>query len=156
MITRVPSILLLALAVALPSVSAATVSLTAAQDNAIFQDFPDNSNGAGEFLVVGTGFGAFYRQYLLAFDVAAALPAGATIDSAVLTLQFPTPRNWGNFPVSLQRMTTAWGEAGSIGVMGQGFGGAALASDATWASNVHDTSSWRRLRRRCDRHPVCR
>ncbi|MCH1505015.1 MAG: hypothetical protein L7V86_15650 [Verrucomicrobiales bacterium] len=107
MITRVPWILLLALAVALPSVSAATVSLTAAQDNALFQDFPDNSNSAGEFLVVGTRFGAFYRRNLLAFDVAAALPAGATIDSAVLTLQFTTPCNWGNFPVSLQRMTTA-------------------------------------------------
>ncbi|MEN9020784.1 MAG: hypothetical protein GWQ05_17120 [Verrucomicrobiaceae bacterium] len=26
--------------------------------------------------------------------------------------------------------------------MGQGFGDAALAGDATWASNVHDTSSW--------------
>lgn len=107
MFTRVPSILLLALAFALPSVSAANVSLTATQDNTIFQDFPDSSNGAGEFLVVGTRFGAFYRRSLLAFDVAAAVPAGATIDSAVLTLLFTTPRNWGNFLVSLHRMTTA-------------------------------------------------
>ena len=118
----VPSILLLALGASFPSASAATVSLSPSQDTAIFQEVPDNSNGSGEFLVVGTRLGAFHRRSLLAFDVAAVVPAGATIDSAVLTLQFTTPRNWGNVPVALHRMTNAWGEAGSIGVLGQGFG----------------------------------
>ena len=121
-----PPIVLLALAAALPSASAVTVALSPTQDNAIFQEVPDNSNGAGEFLVVGTRFGAFHRRSLLSFDVAATVPAGATIDAAVLTLQFTTPRNWGSFPVSLHRITTDWEEAGSIGTMGQGFSALAL------------------------------
>ena len=112
----VPSVLLLTFGVILPSAPAATVSLSPSQDTTIFQDVPDNSIGSGEFLVVGTRLGAFHRRSLLAFDVAAAVPAGATIDSAVLTLQFTPPRNWGNVLVSLHRMTTAWGEAGSIDV----------------------------------------
>lgn len=124
---------------------AVTIALSPTQDSAIFQEVADNSNGAGEFLVVGTRFGAHHRRSLLLFDVAAVVPAGATINSAVLTLQFTTPRNWGSFPVSLHRMTTAWGEAGSIGVMGQGFGAPALSGDATWSSNIHGGSNWNTL-----------
>ena len=88
-----PPIALLALAAALPSASAVTVALSPTQNNAILQEVPDNSNGAGEFLVFGTRFDAFHRRSLLAFNVAAVVPAGATIDAVVLRLQFTTPRN---------------------------------------------------------------
>jgi hypothetical protein len=73
--------------------------------------------------------------------VAAVVPAGATIDSAILTLTVSQTIS-GDQSTSLHRLTKDWGEAGSDAGGQEGGGIRALAGDATWANNVVVTSSW--------------
>ena len=122
---------------------AVTAVLTPTKDNTIFEN-NGNSNGAGQFIFAGTtsiASGNSPRRALLAFDVAAAVPAGATIDSAILTLTVSRTIS-GDQSVSLHRLTVDWGEALSDAGGQEGGGTLALAGDATWDDNMLGTSSW--------------
>ena len=102
------------------------------------------SNGAGDFLFAGDTFGTGgtgSRRALLSFDVAASVPAGATINSAVVRLTLSRTR-FGDQNVSLHRLTSDWGAAASDAPGQEGTGAAALADDATWTANFSGTSNW--------------
>lgn len=60
--------------------------LPANHDAAIYQNNPDYGSGGGNALLAGTNGSLFVRRGLLAFDIAGSVPAGATIQSAELTL----------------------------------------------------------------------
>jgi hypothetical protein len=137
---------LLLLAVIPSSSRADTVSIEPSRDNTLYED-PGGalSNGAGEYLFAG--FSALTtsnaRRAVLAFDVAGAVPAGATIDSATLTLHMSmAPLGAPSQVFTLHRLTAAWGEGSSDAAFQEGGGAASTANDATWLHTFFDTELW--------------
>ena len=112
--TRLASRLLPLLPFALlaPLARADVVTLGAIRDNTIYSESGSESNGAGNSFFAGRTKDGPIRRGLIAFDVAAAIPAGATINSATLTLYMSRTRTQ-NQTVSLHRILAAWGEGTS-------------------------------------------
>ena len=132
----------------LPSATEAqvqTVDLAPSRDNSLFEEVPgQTSNGAGEYLFVGVTEamgGNAKRRALLAFDIAGGLPAGAMVTSATLTLNM-SMSIVGETNVTVHRLTSDWGEAGSDAPGQEGRGTAALAGDVTWTNTFFDTANW--------------
>ncbi len=119
------------------------VSLTSSQDNTLYQDAAGAvSNGAGVAMFAGLNSQSATRRALLRFDVASAVPTGATIDRAWLTLSNDaantTPQSIG-----LHALLQAWGEGTSNAqAQGGGSGAAATVGDATWLHTHFDSSFW--------------
>ena len=127
-----------------PPVAADTMILTAAADNTLFEDVSgDLSNGVGEYVFAGRTLMSALRRAVLAFDIAAALPADATITSVALTLEVTKILNDDSHTFEIRRLLTDWGEGNSnSNVMGGGMGAASAAGDATWIHTFFDTDFW--------------
>ena len=102
------------------------------------------ANGAGEAVFVGrTGQPAgSLRRALVAFDVAQAIPAGATVTSAALILTL-FDSNADPAAVKVHRLLAEWGEAGSSSSGGRG--DAAQPGDATWIHRSYDREFWSQI-----------
>ena len=122
------------------SAPAAEVTLGAARDNTMYEEYPTNSNGAG-YLFAGRAGGGGIRRALLRFDIGAAVPAGAHIDEVLLTLTVARTQVADPLPASLQRVLADWGEAGSNAGERAGSGAQAQPGDATWSHRFYATSS---------------
>ena len=128
-------------------VYAGTTTLTAVRDNTLYEVTAPAaalSNGAGTRIFAGrTGQGTnSIRRALVAFDPSgAAIPSGALIVSAELTLQMNMSIA-GAEDVSIHRVLANWGEGASVAGMGQGGGAPAQTNDATWFHTFFDSSLW--------------
>jgi hypothetical protein len=122
--------------------SAHPVVVPASRDATLIES-PDGAlaNGAGPVFFAGrTGqTTGSRRRALLAFDVAGALPQGASVMSAALYLDL-TPSNPIPAEIGLHRALAAWGEGPSVA--GGGGGAPATPGDATWIHTVYDTDFW--------------
>ncbi|MGI9014659.1 MAG: DNRLRE domain-containing protein, partial [Phycisphaerales bacterium] len=129
-------------AVALTSVAADEIIIESAKDNTLYEDTDGMlSNGAGERIFVGrTGDGSI-RRALLAFDVAAAVPAGSTINSVSLRMNMSRTIA-GDHDVSLHTLTADWGEGASDALGAEGRGIQAEEGDATWIHTFYDDMFW--------------
>jgi hypothetical protein len=118
------------------------VTIGAAKDNTLYQSGTGAlSNGKGDQFFSGITAQNKIRRALLQFDVAAAVPAGSTIQSVRLTLQLTnTIANTEN--VSLHRALADWGEGASNAPGQEGSGGAATTGDATWIHTFYNGSFW--------------
>lgn len=139
-------LLLRALPVVMALAAAAAAEQTfvdAARDNTLFEDTSNyRSNGSGEGLFSGRTLDGELRRALIAFDVAAALPAGATITAVQLQLNVSRIREIPD-TASLHRVTRDWGEGASVSTeRGGGTGVPAESGDATWAHTFFDTATW--------------
>ena len=141
-----PAICLSTLLVAVDA-SAITRNLPAVRDNTLFEDAAPaaaRSNGAGTRIFAGRtaeGSGSI-RRALIAFDPqGSAIPSGAVITSAELTLEM-VMSNAGAHDVSLHRVMADWGEGASFAGAGQGGGAPAQPGDATWFHTFFDTAFW--------------
>ncbi len=124
--------------------SQTTVFLSPSQDNTLFEDPTGQlSNGAGSYLFAGKTAQAnnSLRRGLLAFPIQDSIPAGATITQVELALTMSKSIS-GAIPISLHRVTTAWGEGASAASGEEGAGAQAVADDATWTFAKYDTASW--------------
>lgn len=144
--TRVLAPLTLAVAAAtlLPATAraSAVVTLTPAKDNTLIENPAGaRSNGSGAAMFAGRVSQATnpVRRAVLAFDVAAAIPAGSTITSVSLTL-VNTSQNAGPADLELYRLEADWGEGASAGDGGSGAN--AQPGDATWIHTHFDTELW--------------
>lgn len=128
------------------------VSIPASKDNTLYEFVqpqlgpePPPSNGAGVSFFAGRNNnvkGPSIRRGVIAFDVAAAVPAGATINSAQLVLNM-TQTIAGPETVELHLLTADWGEGTSNATSGGGGGGApATTGDATWLHTFYPGSFW--------------
>lgn len=116
--------------------------LPPAKDNTLIESSSGSlSNGAGPAFFVGrtNQFTGSIRRGVIAFDVCGAIPQGATITSAALTLSL-SPSNSGSALVSLHRLLEEWGEGASAASGGSG--AAAAIGDATWRHTFYDTRFW--------------
>ncbi|MEM8946964.1 MAG: DNRLRE domain-containing protein [Planctomycetota bacterium] len=124
---------------------AATVMLGASKDNTLFSNESTGnvfSNALGSLFAGRTGpQGPGAQRALLAFDVASAIPAGATITDAQLTLDIARSGGGsGNDVYTLHRVEKDWGEGTSDTTRGEGV--AATPGDATWIHTIFDSETW--------------
>lgn len=129
---------------AAPVAAQTTVSVPCAADNTLYESLTGAlSNGSGPGLFVGlTGTGAI-RRAVLRFDVAATLPANATVIDAVLTLNVAQSSAFLPLPTTGHRLLAAWGEGTSVATGGGGGGGAPSApNDATWVHTYFSSATW--------------
>jgi len=126
------------------------VTLVPSRDSTIYSEKADLSNGAGEFLFAGrTGLSAS-RRALIAFDVAAGIPAGSKITRVTLTLHvsqspFVNSRAPLPEPLAIHRVSAAWGQGVSNAGFPGGLGTPAADSDTTWTHRFWSTGdTWTR------------
>ncbi len=122
------------------------------RDNTLLEDTANNpaqfSNGAGQYVHTGriNRPADSIRRPLIAFDVAAVVPAGATITGATLRMNLSRGRG-GDRTVELRRMNADWGAQGSDSNGNEGGGqagnelGLAQTGDATWTNRFHDNGA---------------
>ncbi|HXV12736.1 MAG TPA: DNRLRE domain-containing protein [Candidatus Krumholzibacteria bacterium] len=131
--------------------------ITASKDNTLYEEdglcdacpgtngvLDSLSNGAGEWVFAGTNNLGRARRALVAFDVAGNIPAGAVVDSVVLTLTMSRTIA-GTHTVALHRVLADWGEGtsdASCCAPEEGTGGTATVGDATWVLRVFRAAAW--------------
>ncbi len=132
----------LTLLCAAPATRAATgIVIVAGRDATLYSQSGGVANGAGSYLFTGLTDDGFLRRALVWFDVASAIPAGATITGATVTLTLSRTRTT-DLTVELHRVTAPWGEGTSDAPLEEGAGTAATAGDATWTYSFYPTVSW--------------
>lgn len=122
-----------------------TVALEPSKDNTMFEETPIFSNGQGHLFSGFTALnnGVNERRALLAFNLTNAVPAGAPIASAKLTLR--VTKNSPENPLVdfvLHKVNEEWGEAGSDAGPNGGAGVAAQTNDATWSHRLFNVAQW--------------
>ncbi|HMB60158.1 MAG TPA: DNRLRE domain-containing protein, partial [Xanthomonadales bacterium] len=123
-----------------------TAVLEASTDATLYQTEvleEDAANGSGSFIFTGVTKDNLARRAVIRFDVAGAIPAGATIDSVDLTLnvsRVPNPTNLAT--VGLHRLNGDWGEGASDAPGEEGAGTAPTAGDTTWRHTFFPGSFW--------------
>lgn len=143
------SIILLAIAGLFASQQLAaqeSVTIEPAKDNSIYSE-GNLSNGKGWYLLAGktAALGGFsFRRALIQFDIANAVPAGATINSVSLQMYVSKkPRGDSqSWPFTLNRVTSDWGEGTSNAPANEGEGTSATTGDATWTHTFFPSSNW--------------
>ncbi len=129
------------LAVAVMPAAAATVKLPCVRDNTLFFSVDGSlSNGAGGDLFTGTNNQGSARRTLVFFDVVNALPPGATVTSATLTLLVTNASDATARNHTAHRALADWGEGSSISAGGGG--AASTTNDATWIHTFFDSQTW--------------
>lgn len=116
-------------------------------DNSIYEDRPDHTNGAHAYLYAGNTKVFSPRRALIRFDLSM-IPAGSVINGAELQLVVQRRASQAfNEVHTIHRLTADWGEGNvnSSVVFPESDGGAgapAELGDATWRSNHHGVSLW--------------
>ncbi|MEM7482903.1 MAG: IPTL-CTERM sorting domain-containing protein [Acidobacteriota bacterium] len=133
-------------------------TIQASQDTTIYDDQPVNGacGAGGGQLANGSGPNLFAgylepfddtKRALVAFDLSA-IPEGATVVSAMLTLNVNRTVNAGPFDFSIHRLLSSWGEGPSNATTAGGGGGGggagdqAVAPDATWCERMFGSADW--------------
>ncbi len=117
-----------------------TTTIEASRDATLIEDpVGAFANGSGPVFFVGETGSAGARRAVLYFDVAGALPAGAVIDAAALTL-YMTPSHDEPRMIHLHRVLAEWGEGPSVSSGGGGT--SSLPGDATWVHTFYDREYW--------------
>ncbi len=126
---------------------AASVHLAPIADTTLSERYPENNFGAMLSFNSGTTQNSNYNRGLLRFDLAGALPPGAQIISATLTLEVVGEPN-EEFPearFNLHRLLVPWGEGNKTNPPfgGLGVGSPATADEATWTHRfAFTTNTW--------------
>ncbi len=138
-----------------------TVTLQPSKDNTLYEPitqdaFADMSDGAGPTMFVGkvkdadadpgAGTRPAVRRGVLAFSIAANIPAGATITSVQLTMYCDKVATTTARSLALRRLMSDWGEGTSnTGNSQQGRGEPPTTGDATWHHTFYPSSLWTTL-----------
>ena len=126
------------------SASAAIIVINPSKDNTLYEYDPaegDHSNGAGFHFFAGENGMGELRRGVLAFDIAATIPACSTITAVSLTMNMSmTPA--GALIVELHKVLADWGKGTSHAPMGEGDEASATPNDATWRHRFFDSVFW--------------
>lgn len=150
--------LVLVIAVVVAPAGAQMLTVTASQDNTLYDDQGtlgacgagggQTSNGSGPNLFSGyiEPFNERKRA-VVQFDLSS-IPAGSTITSATLTLNVNRTVNAAAYDFAIHRLTASWGEGPSNATTAGGGGGGggagdqAVAPDATWCERMFNGPDW--------------
>lgn len=140
--TRIMLFLLCSILIVPSPSTAATVVIQPFRDNTLYEDAGGAfSNGRGDHLFTGLNGQSKRRRALLAFDVTANVPAGATITAATLRVHMSATAA-GPDPTTLHRLTGVWGEGTSDGPGAEGQGAPSTPGDATWIHRLYSSLFW--------------
>jgi len=119
------------------------VVVPSAADNTLYESATGSlSNGGGQGMFVGiNGLGLKLRA-VVRFDVAAWVPAGASIYAAKLTIDSQQSNDFATRTLTGHRILQAWGEGTVVAPVGGGFGGTAAPGDATWLHAMSPSAFW--------------
>jgi hypothetical protein len=119
------------------------VSMEPSKDNTLYESEEGVfSNGKGAIFAGRNAMPSnSIRRGLVAFDVAAVVPAGSRITSVTLQLRM-SQTIVGNQAVSIHRLLADWGEGNSNAAGGGGGGAPAAPGDATWIHTFFPKSFW--------------
>lgn len=122
------------------SAPAATVVLQPSADTFLSEFSPTNNVGAHTDLAAGTVNNGTRTRALLRFDLAAAVPVGATVTAASLKLTVARLNAGGgvNSTFDLRRVLAAWNE----GVQTGNLGASAKPSETTWSHRLFPGTPW--------------
>jgi hypothetical protein len=134
-----PILFVLLFYLAAASLSAQNLNLLPVKDNTIFSE-ADSSNGAGIYLFSGKTSVGSERRALLKFDFSE-LQSGDSITSVELQLYLSRTIS-DDQTITLNRLTTDWGEGSSNATGEEGGGATAQTGDATWNYAFFNTFSW--------------
>lgn len=126
-------------------VRADVIALQPVADTTLIETAPGNNLGGATFFNAGTAGNGNRNRALMLFDLSSALPAGATITSAELSLDVVRQPASGqqNSIFSLRRVFQSWGEGVQVsGDEGLGQGAPALAGEAAWNYRFADNVLW--------------
>lgn len=125
-----------------PAAPADLASVPASADATLIEDAEGGlANGAGPVFFVGRNNAEVdsIRRALLAFDVAAVVPAGSRVRRVELQLEL-TPSNPDAFEVALHRVFAPWSEGPSAA--SGGGGASSQPGDVTWLHTDYDEEFW--------------
>ncbi len=135
----------LTLVVTAMNASADQVSVPPSRDCTLYElNIGLLANGSGNHVFAGRNNqspGTSIRRAILAFDIAANVPAGATINSVTLTMNM-SRSTAGPTNVSAHRLSTDWNEGPAAPGGQEGSGTQASAGDTTWIHTYYDTQLW--------------
>jgi hypothetical protein len=125
----------------LPLAQSATVTIPAAADTSMFQDFPNNNFGSMTNMASGAVAHGSLTRALLKFDIAGHVPAGAVISGVQLRLSVIRAASFGSQPstFSLYRVMNPWGEGNKATAP---LGAPATTGEATWLNRFHPSTPW--------------
>lgn len=143
-VRRVLAFVVLLCATTVSTAAQTTVWIPCSKDNTLYQSATGAlSNGSGPSVFVGLNGLAQPRRALLQFDIAAHVPAGASIVSASLSVHVVQTNPPAPLSVTGHRVLQAWGEGASVAGGGGGGGGVpAAANDATWLHAMSPSVLW--------------
>ena len=118
------------------------MTLAASRDDTLYETLGNQlNNGAGQWFFVGKTASGAIRRGLISFDVAAGLPAGATVTGVSLTL-YMSRTVAGNTAVGLHRVLADWQEGAAQASGNEGSGADADQGDVTWTQRVFKSLDW--------------
>ncbi len=120
------------------------VTLGSSEDDTLYQsELSQRNNGAGQWLFAGKNGRRELRRGLIGFDIAAGVPAGATVTGVSLVLNMSRTLV-SEAMVSLHRVTADWqeGKQQAFGNEGSGDQADAEAGDVTWNQRVFGSEDW--------------
>ena len=112
-------------------------NLIATADASLVQSAPNNNSGGNSFMTAGAD-GSGPRRGLFLFDIAGAIPTGATINSVTLTLTVPNGNTANPSTFDLFRVVADWSEGDNVGSAGT----LADTGEVTWNSRHHGLTLW--------------
>lgn len=121
-----------------------TATIPASQDATIYWQAPGTADGGGQWLHSRFDELADLQthDFLLRFDVASQIPAGATVQSARIELVCVEVFSTAAFPLVAQRVTQPWTEGPSDAAANEWVGVAAQAGDVTASHASFPTTAW--------------
>ena len=116
--------------------------LGASRDDTLYETLGDQrNNGAGQWVFAGKTLSGAIRRGLISFDIAAGLPAGATVTAVSLTMKM-SRTTAGDTEVGLHRVLADWQEGTADAFGNEGQGGDAGQGDVTWTQRVFKSLDW--------------
>jgi len=121
-----------------------TVALGASQDASLYWAAPGTANGSGQWLHSRFDDLADVQthDFLVRFDVAGQLPAGAVVQSARIELVCVEVFSTADFPLVAQRVTQPWTQGASDAPGSEWTGAPALPGDVTASHASFPATPW--------------
>jgi hypothetical protein len=130
------------LAISLPA-QANVTTVPCRADTTLYQDATGSlANGGGNSLFAGVIQSGLARRTLVAFDVAAAVPAGARVVTVELRMNITQSVVAAPVPMTLHRVSIGWSEGTADAGPLQGQGTAAGPGDTTWLHRNYPALLW--------------